>query len=220
MVRYRLYIEGGGRADPDPAQISREAMVDDNAEAFRRGWQIFFNKASVDGHTLEIAVGGGQEEAFALFSSQLNRYVEQEEPEPKPLLLVDSEEPVAPGHTVWDHLQSRHQHRFAKPTDADGQSAFLMVQAMETWFVADPPALQRFFGSSLDTSVFQDLPPLETILKEDALDKLRQATLRCRQHYSKGRRSYGILAEIDPETVAAACPHARQLLDYLRGLNP
>lgn len=220
MVTYRLYIEGGGRADPDPAEMDRAAMVDDNAEAFRRGWQIFFNKAGIDGQMLEIAVGGGQQEAFALFNSQLNRYVEHEETEPKPLLLVDSEEPVAAGYTVWEHLQTRLQHRFQRPANADDQSAFMMVQAMETWFVADSPALQRFFDSSLDTSVLQNSSPLEAIPKEDALDMLRQATLRCRRHYSKGRRSYGILAEIDPALVAAACPHASELLDYLHGLNP
>ena len=200
--------------------MNRAAMVDDNAEAFRRGWQTFFSKAGVDGQMLEVAVGGGQQEAFALFNSQLDSYMKDNANEPKALLLVDSEEPVADGHTAWDHLQTRHQHRFQRPTAADDNSAFMMVQAMETWFIADPGALQRFFDSSLDTSVFQNSPPLETILKEDALDMLRQATLRCRRHYSKGRRSYGILAEIDPEQVAAACPHARELLDYLHGLNP
>ncbi len=219
-MRCRLYIEGGGAADPDHGQMSRTAMVDANAEAFRRAWQIFFSKAGVDGQMLEIAVGGGQQEAFSLFNDQLSRYLAHEEAESKPLLLVDSEESVAAGHTVWDHLQTRLYHRFQRPTAADDNSAFMMVQAMETWFIADPPALQRFFDSSLDTNVFQNSSPLETILKEDALDMLRQATLRCRRHYSKGRRSYGILAEIDPEQVAAACPHARELLDYLNGLNP
>ena len=218
MVRCRLYIEGGGRADSDPPETNRGAMVDNNAEAFRRGWQMFFNKAGVNGQMLEIAVGGGQQEAFGLFNAQLNRYSGQQATEPKPLLLVDSEEPVAAGHTVWEHLQARHQHRFQRPANADDQSAFMMVQATETWFVADPPALQRFFGSSLDTNVFLNLPPLETIPKADALDKLRQATLRCSHHYSKRRRSYGILAEIDPEQVAAACPHANQLITYLRTL--
>ena len=193
-------------------------MVDENAEAFRRAWQIFFSKAGVDGQMLEIAVGGGQHEAFALFNSQLDRYMKDNETEPRPLLLVDSEEPVAAGHTVWEHLRARVQHRFQQPAEADDDSAHMMVQAMETWFIADPPALQRFFDVSLDTSVFQNSSPLETILKEDALDMLRQATLRCRRHYSKGRRSYGILAEIDPQTVAAACPHADQLLQYLRTL--
>ena len=144
-------------------------MVDANAEAFRRAWQMFFSKAGVDGQMLEIAVGGGQHEAFALFSSQLDRYVKDEETEPRPLLLVDSEEPVAAGHTVWEHLRTRVQHRFQQPAEADDDSAYMMVQAMETWFIADPPALQRFFDSSLDTSVFQNSSPVETILKEDAV---------------------------------------------------
>lgn len=193
-------------------------MVDENAEAFRRAWQIFFSKAGVDGQMLDIAVGGGQQEAFALFSSQLDRYMKDNATEPKPLLLLDSEEPVADGHTVWEHLGTRNQHRFQQPPEAHDDSAHMMVQAMETWFIADPPALQRFFDSSLDASVFRNSSPLEAILKEDALDMLRRATLRCRRHYSKGRRSYGILAEIDPQTVAAACPHADQLLRYLRTL--
>ena len=163
MVRYRLYIEGGGRADSDTEQMNRDAMLNDNAEAFRRGWQTFFDKAGVDGQTLEIGVGGGQNETFALFGGQLARYDGQEETEPKPLMLVDSEEPVESGRTAWEHLQSRPRQRFQQPTDADDHSAFLMVQAMETWFIADRPALQRFFGPSFDARAFQDLPALETI---------------------------------------------------------
>ena len=217
-MTYRLYIEGGGRADPEPGEMNRAAMVDDNAEAFRRGWQIFFNKAGVDGQMLEVAVGGGQQEAFALFDNQLNRYAGHEKTEPKPVLLVDSEEPVADGHNVWDHLESRHQHRFQRPANADEHSAYMMVQAMETWFIADMPALQRFYGDSLDANCFENLPPLETMPKEDALITLQKATLMCSRHYKKGRRSYRLLAEIEPQLVAAACPHADQLLTYLHTL--
>ncbi len=153
-------------------------MVDNNAEAFRRGWQIFFSKAGVDGQTLEIAVGGGQEETFMRFSKQLARYREQEGTEPKPLLLVDSEEPVLAGHAVWQHLQTRCHNKFQPPTDADDESAYMMVQAMETWFIADQSTLQDFFGSSFDQSTFQNLPPLESIPKGDALNMMLQATHR------------------------------------------
>ena len=206
-------------ADPDPEQTRRAAMVDTNAEAFRRGWQLFFGKAGVDDQTLEIAVGGGQLEAFALFHGQLSRYdAGRDETGPKPLLLVDSEEPVAAGHTAWEHLRARRRYGFQQPDNADDNSAFLMVQAMETWFIADRPALQSFFGPSFDEREFQDLPALETIPKDDALQKLRQSTGRCRPRYRKGRVSYDLLAEIDPQRVAAACPHAKQLLDYLRSL--
>ena len=198
--------------------MNRAAMVDNNAEAFRRGWQRFFNKAGVDGQILEIAVGGGQEEAFKLFSKQLDFYSLQQSTEPKPLLLVDSEEPVSTDHTVWQHLQTRCHNKFQRPADADDQSAYMMVQAMETWFIADQPALQSFFGVQFDASPFEDLPALETILKEDALEKLRQASMQCKPRYKKSKVSYDLLAQINPDTVAAACPHADQLLNYLRGL--
>lgn len=198
--------------------MNRDAMVDDNAEAFRRGWQTFFLKAGVGGQTLEIGVGGGQNETFALFSGQLARYDGEDDTEPNPLILVDSEEPVASEHTAWEHLQSRRRQRFQRPADADDRSAFLMVQAMETWFIADQPALQRFFGPSFDEREFQDLPALETVPKDDALEKLRQATYRCKPRYRKGRISYDLLGAIDPHRVAAVCPHAQELLDYLRSL--
>jgi len=193
-------------------------MVDNNAEAFRRGWQRFFNKAGVDRQILEIGVGGGQEEAFKRFSEQLALYGVQEDAEPKPLLLVDSEEPVPAGSTVWQHLQTRSHNTFQQPTGADDQSAYMMVQSMETWFIADQPALQRFFKDPFDASIFQSLPSLEDILKEDALNKLRQATSRCKPRYRKGKVSYDLLAKINPDTVAVACPHAKDLLNYLRSL--
>lgn len=219
MVRYRLYIEGGGQADPLPEQTNRAAMVDSNAEAFRMGWRIFFDKAGVNGKILDIGVGGGQGEAFNLFSKQLASYAERAEAEPKPLLLVDSEEPVLAGHTVWQHLQTRVHNKFQQPTDADDESAYMMVQAMETWFMADQSALQDFFGSAFDLLIFQNLPPLECIPKDDALKILQQATQPCNRHYTKRkRRSSDLLARIDPDTVATACPHAKDLLDYLRSL--
>lgn len=217
-MRCRLYIEGGGVADLDPGRMSRRAMVDTNAEAFRRAWQIFFSKAGVDGQILEIAVGGGQHEAFALFSSQFDRYMKDNATEPKPLLLVDSEEPVADGHTVWQHLGTRNQHRFQQPPQADDDSAYMMVQAMETWFLADQETLKRYFGALLDTDVLHGLAPLEAVAKEDALTTLRQATHRCSRHYRKGKRASDILGELDPQTVAAACHHADELLQYLRTL--
>ena len=94
----------------------------------------------------------------------------------------------------------------------------MMVQDMETWFIADPPALQRFFGSSLDASSFQNLPSVETVTKQDALKMLQNATHRCSRHYRKGKRASDLLRDINPQTVAAACSHADKLLTYLRTL--
>lgn len=216
MVKARLYIEGGGVADSPTGARDRATMVDTNAEAFRAGWRRFFGRAGVGQEKLDIVVGGGRREAFRLFSKRL-AHSNNDEPE-KPLLLVDSEGPIALGSTVWQHLQQRDEDRWEQPDWADADSAYLMVQAMKTWFLADPTALQVFFGPEIAASSLQGLTPLEDIPKETALDTLRQATNRCRPRYKKGKVSYDLLANIDPGRVAAACPHAKALLDYLRGL--
>ena len=198
-MRVRIFIEGGGTASDG---------------VFTEGWRKFFVAAGLLGQMPRVVRGEGREQTFDKFKTALQR----RRPNELPILLVDSEEPVAPDHTVWQHLQSRHQHRFARPTDADDDSAFMMVQAMETWFIADQPALEGFFGTPFNRMTLQNLPALESIPKDDSLTMLRQATRRCRPRYRKSSVSYRLLAEIDPDLVAAACPHAKALLEYLRGL--
>ena len=214
MVKVRLYIEGGGRADAPAGAKSEAPMLDQNAEAFRRGWQRFFGKAGIPEGMLDIVVGGGRRETFVLFSRRLAENSDREAE--KPALLVDSEGPVAPGSTVWQHLTARD--KWVQPPAADDDSAYLMVQAMENWFLADLPTLHIFFGPTIDDNGFQDLGPIEGIAKDSALAKLRQATARCRPRYKKGKVSYDLIGEIIPDEVAAACPHAKQLLDALRAL--
>lgn len=72
-----------------------------------------------------------------------------------PLLLVDSEEAVA-SHSVWQHLRSRD--RWNTPAGARDDQAFLMVQAMETWLLADIVALRRYFGTRLRQSALKQWP--------------------------------------------------------------
>ena len=132
------------------------------------------------------------------------------------LLLVDSEGPVVSGHSSWQHLRNRDN--WEQPTGADDDSAHLMVQVMETWFLADRDALRRFFGPSLNENHFGQWPDLEVVHKDTVLNALERATANCQKPYSKGKVSFELLGQIDPEAVAAACPHAEELLDYLRGL--
>lgn len=211
MVKVRLYIEGGGRADAPAGAKSEAPMLDRNAEAFRRGWQRFFSKAGIPEGMLDIVVGGGRNEAFGLFSRRLAENSSHETE--KPALLVDSEGPVAPGSTVWQHLTARDQ--WVQPPAADDDSAYLMVQFMETWFLADREALRRFFDQAFNENALQDWPNLEAVDRDIALASLRQAT---GGRYRKGKVSFQLLSEISPDRVAAACPHAKQLLDALRAL--
>ncbi len=132
-----------------------------------------------------------------------------------PMLLVDSEAAVEDGHSVWQHLQQRDG--WHRPAEALENQAFLMVQVMETWFVADRATLRSFFGSRLKENHLPQWPELEAVSKAKVLEALGRASADCGpRRYAKGKVSFEILAEIDPREVERACPHARDLLEALR----
>ena len=197
MVTAKLYIEGGGG--------SREQSI-----RFREAWNGFFASAGVGTRT-QIVRGGGRKQTFDRFVTATKRRA----PSVVPLLLVDSEEAVS-SHSVWQHLRSRDH--WNKPAGARDDQAFLMVQAMETWFLADVVALRGYFGAQLRQSALKQWPRLEEVPKATVIDALRRATAACAKRYTKGRISFELLATVDPARVEAACPHAKALLDRLRAL--
>ena len=196
MVTARLYIEGGGD--------SKEQAI-----RFRQGWNDFFARAGVAGKT-RVVRGDGRGQTFDRFATA----IKTQGSSVVPLLLVDSEEAVA-ANSVWEHLLSRDG--WVKPVGADEQ-AFLMVQAMETWFLADRTALRTYFGSGFRNSAFSQWAHLETVPKATVFHVLSRATAGCTKRYEKGRISFELLARVDPVLIQNACPHARALLSRLRTL--
>ena len=199
MVRVRIFIEGGGSGN-----------VSDRV--FKEAWRNLFAAAGLDGRMPRAVRGEGREQTFDKFKTALHRGSSNE----IPLLLVDSEGPVTAGRSAWQHLRNRDN--WEQPTGADDDSAYLMVQVMETWFLADRDALRRFFGPSLNENPFGQWPDLEEVPKDTILNVLERATSNCQKPYGKGKVSFELLGQIDPQRITAACPHAKELLDYLRGL--
>ena len=107
---------------------------------------------------------------------------------------------------------------WTKPVGADGEDAFLMVQVMETWFLADRDALRRQFGSCFAENALGQWAELEQLPNETVLDALRKATERCRNRYAKGRVSFVLLPKSIRRASKAASPHAKTLLKRLREL--
>ena len=196
----KLYIEGGGEG--------RDLSV-----RFREGWNKFFKSAGLASKT-KVVRGGGRRSTFKLFVTA----TENNRPNEIPILLVDSEEPVAAGHTVWQHLSARKDDGWQRPPNADDDQAFLMVQAMETWFLADRDALREYFGRGFRQNALKKWTDLEAVPKPTVLAALKRATAACTKHYAKGKVSFELLAHIDPALVATACPHAEDLLKRLRQL--
>lgn len=193
----KIYAEGGGEGQ----------LLD---TLFRQGWSAFFSAAGLSARMPRVVRGKGRLQTFDLFATA----VRNPRPGELPLLLVDSEETVAAGHTVWQHLKARDD--WDRPAGSADDQAFLMVQVMETWFLADRNLLRNYFGAALREQHIRQWPVLEEVPKATVLTALEQATAGCAKCYSKGKVSYEILAKLDPATVEAACPHAKALLDRLR----
>ena len=163
---------------------------------------------------VKIVRGGGRKQTFDRFATA----VASAGSGAVALLLVDSEEPVAAGHTVWQHLAARRDDQWTRPDGVGDDPAFLMVEVMETWLLADRGALRGYFGRGFRENVIPARPDLEGVSKADVVEALERATRSCRKSYAKGKVSFELLARIDPARVEEACPHARAFLDRLRAL--
>ena len=190
-----VYVEGGGDGRSLRAR-------------FREGWRRFLQSAGAG--RVKIVRGGGREQTFRRFAAA----VTAAGPRAAVLLLVDSEGPVAEGRTVWEHLGARDG--WTRPDGAGDDQAYLMVQVMETWFLADRHALQKYFGAGFRENAIRDWPALENVPKETVFEALDRATASCGRRYAKGRVSFELLARIDPAHVEDACPHAKAFLNRLR----
>lgn len=196
MVMAKLYVEGAG---PRRAQQSQ----------CRRAFARFFESAGVKNRP-GVEPCGGRKEAFDSFCIALKAGGQGV----LPLLLVDAEEPVAEGHSAWQHLKARDG--WSRPKDAADDQAFLMVQVMETWLLADPTTLRQHFGPHFSNTPLRAWPALEAVPKQTVYETLDKATVNCPQAYRKGGVSFDVLADLDARKVEAACPHAKALLERLR----
>ena len=194
----KIYAEGGG-----------DGPVLDTL--FREAWRNFFTTARLSGRMPRVIRGKGRAQTFDMFTTA----IETAEQGEVPLLLVDAEDAIAPGHSVWQHLKARDN--WDRPSLTEEDQAFLMVRIMETWFLADRTLLRDYFGPQLREHHLKQWPALEEVPKQTVLTALELATADCQRKYAKGRVSYELLGRVNPTLVETTCPHARDLLVRLRG---
>jgi hypothetical protein len=201
MVRVKIYVEGGA----DNKNLDSEC---------RRGFAEFFEKAGLEGKKPRVSPCGSRKEAFDDFCTALSICGDDE----IPILLVDSEGPVtSPINKPWQHLRDRVGDEWHKPVGATDEQAHLMVQCMETWFIADKETLANFYQQNFKEHALPVRTNIEEIPKNDLLNSLKRATKDTQKgEYSKGDHSFKILAIIDPQKVIANSDHAKRLIDTLR----
>jgi len=129
------------------------------------------------------------------------------------MLLVDAEGPVR-AKTGWGHLQQKDGWR--RPKGVANEQCHLMVQVMESWFLADVDALEGYFGPGFRRQRLPQNPDVEEILKGDVERGIdRSAKDTAKKGYKKGRDSFAILGLLDPAKVTGASVRAERFVRAL-----
>ncbi len=191
----RIYVEGGGD-------------FGNTKSACRQAFHEFFSKFLPVSRQPRVIASGGRDKAFRNFNQALHDYAEH-----VIVLIVDSEGPVGVGTAAWTHLNSRDG--WVRPGGVTDDQAQLMVQCMESWFLADRELLDSYYGQNFHAG---SLPGglVENVAKNNVIDSLGHAT----RHTSKGKylksiHGFALLAQVDPAKVRAASPRAEQLCTFL-----
>ncbi len=189
----RIYVEGGGNTGALKSKC-------------RWGFSEFFKKILPASRQPKVIACGSRNEAIDNFRIAL-----REHPGETVVLLVDAETPVAPEATVWAHL--KQSAGCEPPAGATEDNSHLMVQCMESWFLADTETLASYFGQGFQASALPRNPNVEEIAKPVVLHALKAATrqTKTKGEYSKGGHSFEILARIDANKVRSASPYAERL---------
>ena len=194
----RLYVEGGG----DSKALRTEC---------RRGFSEFLRKAGLEGRMPRIVASGSRGNAYDSFRTAVSATSSNSG---SPMLLVDAEGPVTSAGP-WDHLHERDC--WVRPQGAGDEQCHLMVQCMESWFLADRLSLAGYFGNGFRESALPGNPAVEAIPKADVLDGIDQAARNTSKGgYSKGEHSFRLLAKVDPSRVTTVSPWASRFVAALR----
>ncbi len=200
-MKVKIYIEGGGN---DNASLKAKC---------RRGFTIFFKNSGLTGKMPSVVACGSRNEAYHDFCIA----VKNAKDGIMPMLLVDSEAPVVQGdiNFPWTHLKTRDQ--WDRPAGVEEDQAHLMVQCMESWFVADKETLKAYFGVEFSENYLPRQVVVETIAKGQLEIGLKKATRPTQKgEYGKGAHSFEILENLNPEIVQTASPWAKRLIDTLK----
>ena len=124
------------------------------------------------------------------------------------LLLIDSD---------GADLNSLRQDVLTRTNSLNARErSFFMVQLMEAWFLADRECLASYYGASFRAGRLPGNQP-EAVAKNDAMDRLRQATQDTpKGAYHKTDHSPDLLHMLNPSAVYNACPNFALLIDHLR----
>jgi len=202
MVDACIYLEGGATG-ANSKELSTRCQ-----QSFHK----LLDRMGFTGRKPRLVASGGRADVFDRFCTAHRisdgGYV---------AMWIDSEEPIADIAQTWKHLaEVTTVARWEKPDGADDDQILFMTTCMETWIVADRETLRNHYGDQLQESALPSLNQLETRGRHDVQNSLVRATRNCRNRYSKGKRSFVVLGQLDPLVLKLHLPsfdRVRQILN-------
>jgi hypothetical protein len=185
----KLYIEGGGD--------SKEGKV-----RCREGFRKLLEESDLKRMPRLVACGG-RDATFDDFKTAHTQKAGDA------AMLIDSEDPIPDRSKPWAHLKVRDG--WERPEGTTDEQVLFMATCMETWIVADRSTLRKHYGHKLQESALPSMDDLENRARRDVQDKLEHATRECSNRYSKGKRSFEVLAKLDPEALSSLPGFARAI---------
>lgn len=198
MVReIRLYVEG------DKSRKKRDSDIN-----LRKGFHTFFKEVIDKARAKNIKwntipCGAGAVKAF--------KYAIGNNPEAFNILLIDSEGPVS--NSPKEFITNKSRYNF---NDVEESRFHLMIELMESWFVADKDGLSEFYGKGFRRSSLPRRKNVEKIPKSEVLSSIRNATKDSKKgKYHKTRHAPRILCDLNTEKIRETAPHCNRLFETL-----
>ncbi len=196
-----VYVEGGGSSK-------------DLRTRCRQAFHAFIAKAVGAQPKPRIVACGSRAHAFDDFKTRLRTM----SPGDSCVLLVDSEDVVAPDRRKWEHVRRRPGDGWEQPAGAAEDQLHFMAVCMESWLAADGASLARLFGPGFRQAALPVRSDLEALEKSDLFAALSSATRdSSKGEYRKGKLSFEALAAIDPDRVAQRMPRCADFIRKLKG---
>lgn len=201
MTTIAIYIEGGGDTANTKAQLrlGLDALLTPQKNAARKkrlGWKL--------------VLCGGRDVTFKAFQ-HATKVAKSE----IVVLLVDAEEAVKTANATGRvaHLAKRDQWDM---TGVTAEHVHLMIQCMEAWIVADPAALEAYYGKEFNPKVLPKRTALDDEPKKDIYAALEAATKATQKGcYGKIKHASDLLSRLNTTTVAQRCASFQQFTQWL-----
>lgn len=201
-MEIKLYVEGGGKGSHKRATIK-----------LQQGFNAFFARLKCAAQSKKISFkiipAGNTQSTYDDFIFSVTN-----SPQSFNLLLVDSDAALKENESARDFLQKKYK-KWKLQTVKDEQ-CHLMVQIMESWFIADIDALKKLYGQAFNESAIPKNKNVEAIAKEKIESSLKTATVKTqKKEYHKIEHGAKLLELIDPQKVRDSAPNCERLFQII-----